>query len=79
MLFRSNRCGGKKCDESGAIFDIIEPIASDENGDLISYISQEYAATLEGYQYLPDTIKSGLEMANRMLLIYSFSSLKNHE
>lgn len=74
-----NRCGGKKCDESGAIFDIIEPIASDENGDLISYISQEYAATLEGYQYLPDTIKSGLEMANRMLLIYSFSSLKNHE
>ena len=72
----NNRCGGRKSDDMQSIYDMMGPISSDENGDLICYTSIEYARDLEGFESLDSITRKELGKYNRMLLIYQFSQLK---
>lgn len=72
----NNRCGGRKSDDMQSIYDMMGPISSDENGDLICYTSIEYARDLEGFESLDSITRQELGKYNRMLLIYPFSQLK---
>lgn len=72
---RINRFGGKKNKDMESIYDILEPCAADEDGNLISYTSLENIVKKKGYDELPDSIKAQLENNNRILLIYPFSKL----
>lgn len=71
----TNRCGGKKYSDMESVYDILTPCAADEKGNLISYADIEDLQGKEGYDDLPDSIKSHLEKNNRILLIYPFSKL----
>ncbi|MBO4944836.1 MAG: hypothetical protein J6C91_06225 [Muribaculaceae bacterium] len=71
----TNRCGAKKYSDMESVYDIKATCASDEDGNLICYADIEDLQGKEGYDDLPDSIKSHLEKNNRILLIYPFSKL----
>ena len=55
-----------------SIYDIIEPIFSDNKGTIVSVISQELKNKCKDYELLPDTIINALNDGNRVLLINKF-------
>ena len=73
----TNRCGGKRYKDMDSVYDILEPLAADEKGNLISYAALEDLQEKKGYDELPDSVKAQLENNNRILLIYPFSKLSD--
>ena len=55
-----------------SVYDIIEPMFSDNNGAIISLISPELNDMCKNYNMLPDSITDALNEGNRVLLINSF-------
>lgn len=72
MLFsiKDNKCGGREFSEKSSVFDIIEPRALDEHGNVISVIDAELASMCRDYDALGDSIKALLEDGNRALLVH---------
>lgn len=68
----NNKCGCKKFTKNSSVYDIIEPMFSDEKGTVVSLISQELENICKDYKALPDTIKSALNTGYRVLLINKF-------
>lgn len=68
----NNKCGCKKFTESSSVYDIIEPMFSDNKRTIVSLISQELENRCKDYKSLPDTIKNALNDGNRVLLINKF-------
>lgn len=66
-----NISGLKECDPSKSIYDIIEPITIDSNGNLICYTCKEFLDESKDYDTLEESIKSDLEDNEYVLLIYS--------
>lgn len=66
-----NISGLKECDPSQSIYDIIEPIAVDSKGNLISYTCKEYLDQSNDYDALDESNKLDLEDNEYVLLIYS--------
>lgn len=68
----NNKCGAKKFTKASSIYDIIEPMFSDNKGTIVSLISGELAGMCRDYELLPDTIIDALNDGNRVLLINKF-------
>lgn len=68
----NNKCGCKKFTESSSVYDMIEPMFSDNKGTIVSLISQELEGRCRDYESLPDTIIDALNDGNRVLLINKF-------
>lgn len=68
----NNKCGCKKFTESSSVYDMIEPMFSDNKGTVVSLISQELEGRCRDYESLPDTIINALNDGNRVLLINKF-------
>lgn len=68
----SNKCGCRKFTNKSSVYDIIEPMFSDNKGTIVSLISQELESRCRDYESLPDTIKHALNDGNRVLLINKF-------
>lgn len=66
-----NVSGLKKCDPSKSVFDIIEPVTVDSNGNLIFYTCREFLEKAEDYESLDESIKLELEDNEYMLLLFS--------
>ena len=73
----NNKCGAKKFTKTSSIYDIIEPIFSDNKGTIVSVISQELKNKCKDYELLPDTIINALNDGNRVLLINKFHFYRN--
>ena len=73
----NNRIGMKSSDSRKSVLDIMEPCASDEEGNLISYTSLEFIEDLEDFDSLDETVKKGLQDTNRLLIIYPFAKLNS--
>ena len=67
----NNICGLKKCDPSKSVFDIIEPVAVDSQGNLICYTCREFIDQSKDKDALNENLKSDLEDNEYVLLIYS--------
>ena len=67
----------KKFTKTSSIYDIIEPIFSDNKGTIVSVISQELKNKCKDYELLPDTIINALNDGNRVLLINKFHFYRN--
>lgn len=65
----SNNFGYKKFTRESSVYDIIEPMFSDNNGSIISLISPELNNMCKDYNLLPDSITNALNKGNRVLLI----------
>ena len=68
----TNDFGYKKFTRESSVYDIIEPMFSDNNGAIISLISPELNDMCKNYNMLPDSITDALNEGNRVLLINSF-------
>ncbi len=68
----TNDFGYKKFTRESSVYDIIEPMFSDNNGAIISLISPELNDMCKNYNMLPDSITDALHEGNRVLLINSF-------
>ena len=67
-----NKCGCKKFTKMSSVYDMIEPVFSDNKGTVVSLISQELVGLCKDYESLPDTIINALNVGNRVLLINRF-------
>lgn len=65
-----NKCGGKVFSNKSSVYDYIEPIGSDSNGNLICVLNYDIAVRCSDYDILPDEIRKKLEDGNRALLIH---------
>lgn len=65
----TNNFGYKKFTRESSVYDIIEPMFSDNNGSIISLISPELNNMCKDYNLLPDSITNALNKGNRVLLI----------
>lgn len=65
----TNNFGYKKFTRESSVYDIIEPMFSDNNGAIISLISPELNNMCKDYNLLPDSITTALNKGNRVLLI----------
>jgi hypothetical protein len=65
----TNNFGYKKFTRESSVYDIIEPMFSDNNGAIISLISPELNNMCKDYNLLPDSITNALNKGNRVLLI----------
>lgn len=65
----TNKFGYKKFTRESSVYDIIEPMFSDNNGAIISLISPELNNMCKDYNLLPDSITTALNKGNRVLLI----------
>ena len=65
----TNNFGYKKFTRKSSVYDIIEPMFSDNNGSIISLISPELNNMCKDYNLLPDSITNALNKGNRVLLI----------
>ena len=72
QLFLIHDFGYKKFTRESSVYDIIEPMFSDNNGAIISLISPELNDMCKNYNMLPDSITDALNEGNRVLLINSF-------
>ena len=68
----TNDFGYKKFTRESSVYDIIEPMFSDNNGAIISLISPELNDMCKNCNMLPDSITDALNEGNRVLLINSF-------
>lgn len=67
-----NKSGCKKFTKTSSVYDMIEPMFSDNKGAIVSLISQELKNLCKDYESLPDTIINALNDGNRVLLINRF-------
>ena len=65
----TNNFGYKKFTRKSSVYDIIEPMFSDNKGSIISLISPELNNMCKDYNLLPDSITNALNKGNRVLLI----------
>lgn len=65
----TNNFGYKKFTRESSVYDIIEPMFSDNNGSIINLISPELNNMCKDYNLLPDSITNALNKGNRVLLI----------
>lgn len=75
MQPEKRKCGGKLCKLDQSVYDIMEPVSVDEDGNLIAFMDNMMAQRCHDYDMLPDSIKCELEKGNRVLMIYDFSRL----
>ncbi len=68
----NNKCGCRKFTSTSSVYDIIEPMFSDNKGTITSLISPELKDRCRDYESLPDTIKNALSTGNRVLLVNKF-------
>lgn len=68
-----NKCGCKKFTKKSSVYDMIEPMFSDNNGTIVSLISQELENMCKDYESLPDTVITALKDGNRVLMINKFN------
>lgn len=66
-----NVSGLIKCDPSKSVFDIIEPVTVDSNGNLICYTCREFIDLSKNKDALDEKLKSDLDDNEYVLLIYS--------
>lgn len=67
---KNNSCGAKIFDKGSSIYDPIEPLGADSQGNLICLINFDIASYCADYSALPEEIKNKLEDGYRALLIY---------
>ena len=66
-----NNCGGKVFNNKSSVYDYIEPIGSDSNGNIICVLNYDIAIQCIDYDILPDEIKRKLEDGYMALLIFN--------
>lgn len=69
----NNRCGGRKFDKSSSVYDMIEPLGTDHNGNPITLLNITIAERCQHYEDLTLEIKDALEKAKPVLLIHNIS------
>jgi len=74
LLFNpeKNKCGARKYKSTNSVYEILEPCAADDKGNLVCYTSLEEIEDASDFDSLPDSIKSELKNNNRILMLYSF-------
>lgn len=68
----NNQCGCRKFTGSSSVYDMIEPMFSDNKGSVASLISKELENRCRDYNSLPDTIRNAIDAGNRVLLVNKF-------